>query len=60
MVVAYEIYSNQIKSSLYLFNYAEACDELAVPISASLLLGRTALFQEIAQGWQSGGNTVYN
>ena len=51
---------NQIKSnlSLYSLDYAEACNELAGPISASLRPGNTAPFEEMAQRWRAVGNTV--
>ena len=44
--------------SLYLLDYAEACNELAGPISASLRLGNTAPFEEMLQRWRAVGNTV--
>ena len=44
--------------SLYLLYYAEACNEIAGPISASLRPGNTASFEEMAQRWQAVGNTV--
>ena len=52
--------SNQIKSnlSLYSLDYAEACNELAGPISASLRPGNTAPFEEMSQRWRAVGNTV--
>ena len=52
--------SNQIKSnlSLYSLHYAEACNELAGPISASLRPGNTAPFEEMSQRWRAVGNTV--
>ena len=37
---------------------AKACNELPEPISASLLLGNTAPFEEMSQRWQALGNTV--
>ena len=51
---------NYIKSnlSLYSLDYAEACNELAGPISASLRPGNTAPFQEMSQRWRAVGNTV--
>ena len=54
------IVSNQIKSnlSLYSLHYAEACNELAGPISASLRPGNTAPFKEMSQRWRAVGNTV--
>ena len=50
----------QFKSnvSLYLLYYAEACNELAGPISVSLRLGNTASFEEMLQRWLIIGNTV--
>ena len=50
----------QIKSnlSLYSLDYAEACNELAGPISASLRPGNTAPFEEMSQRWRAVGNTV--
>ena len=50
----------QIKSnlSLYSLHYAEACNELAGPISASLRPGNTAPFEEMSQRWRAVGNTV--
>ena len=52
--------SNQIKSnlSLYSLHYAEACNELAGPISASLRPGNTAPFEEMSLRWRAIGNTV--
>ena len=52
--------TNQIKSnlSLYSLDYAEACNELARPISASLRPGNTAPFEEMSQRWRAVGNTV--
>ena len=43
---------------LYSLDYAEACNELAGPISASLRPGNTALFEEMSQRWRAFGNTV--
>ena len=55
---------NQIKSksnlSLYSLDYAEACNEFAGPISASLRPGDTAPFEEMLQRWRGVGNTVSN
>ena len=50
----------QIKSnlSLYSLDYAEACNELARPISASLRPGNTAPFEEMSLWWRFIGNTV--
>ena len=39
-------------------DYAEACNELAGPISASLRPGNTAPFEEMSQRWLAVGNTV--
>ena len=44
--------------SLYSLHYAEACNELAAPISASLRPGNTAPFEEMSQRWRAVGNTV--
>ena len=51
---------HKIKSniSLYSLDYAEACNELAGPISASLCPGSTAPFEEMSQQWRAVGNTV--
>ena len=52
---------NQIKSNLLLQSlyYAEACNEFARPISASLRPGDTATpDEEMSQRWQAVGNTV--
>ena len=38
--------------------YAEACNELVGPISASLRPGNTAPFEEISQRWLAVGNTA--
>ena len=44
--------------SLYSMDYAEACNELAGPISASLCPGNTASFEEMSQRWRAVNNTV--
>ena len=44
--------------SLYSLDYAEACNEFAGPISASLRPGNTAPFEEMSQRWRAIGNTV--
>ena len=44
--------------SLYSLYYAEACNEFAGPISASLRPGNTAPFEEMSQRWRAVGNTV--
>ena len=57
----YELNSiTNIKSnlSLYSLDCAEACNELAGPISASLRPGNTAPFEEMSQRWRAIGNTV--
>ena len=46
--------------SLYLLDFAEAWNELAGPISASLRIGNTAPFEEMSQRWRAVGNTVSN
>ena len=50
----------KIKSnlSICLLYYAEACNELARPIFASLRLGNIAHFEEMFQRWQAVGNIV--
>ena len=49
----------QVKSPSYSLHYAEAGNELAGPISASLRLqGSTASFKEMLQRWQVVGNIV--
>ena len=45
---------------LFLLLYSEACNDLAVPISASLRPGNTAFFEEMLMRWRTVGNTVYN
>ena len=48
-----------IKSNLsFSLYYAEACNELAEPISASLRPGNTAPFEELSLRWLAVGNTV--
>ena len=44
--------------SLYSLYYAEACNELARPIFASLRLGNTAFFEEMSQRWRAIGVTA--
>ena len=48
---------SKLNLSLYSLQYAEACNELAGPISASLHPGNTAPFEEISQRWRAVGNT---
>ena len=50
--------SNQSNLSLYSLDYAEACNELAGPISVSLRPGNTAPFEEMSQWWRAVDNTV--
>ena len=54
------VYQNQIESNLSLYSlyHAEACNEFAGPISASLRTGNTAPFEEMSQRWRAIGNTV--
>ena len=49
-----------VKSNLSLYSLycAEACNELAGPISASLLPGNIASFEEMLQRWRAVGYTV--
>ena len=53
--------ANQMKPksnlSLYSLHYAEACNELAGTISASLRSGNTTAFEEMSQRWRAVGNT---
>ena len=64
IAICYDSYclflKDQIKSNLSLYSlyYAEACNELAGPISASLRPGNTAPFEEMSQRWRAVGNTV--
>ena len=44
--------------SLYSLYYAEACNELAGPISASLHPGNTVSFEELLQRWRAVSNSV--
>ena len=46
--------------SSYLFHYAEACNELAEPILASLRPGNTPPFKEMLDWGRAVGNTVSN
>ena len=52
--------SNQSNLSLYSSYYAEACNQLAGSISASLRPGNTTPFKKMSQLWQIVGNTVSN
>ena len=54
------MFPNQITSnlSLYSLNCAEACNELAGPIFASLRPGNSAPFEEMSQRWRAVGNPV--
>ena len=40
--------------------YAEASNELAGPISASLRPGNTTSFEEMSQGWRAVANTMFD
>ena len=44
--------------SLNSLDYAEACNELAGLVSASLRPGNTAPFEEMSQRWRAVGDTV--
>ena len=55
--VVKEIESNLLSYSLY---YAEACNEFAGPIFASLRSDNTASFEEMLQQRQAVANTVSN
>ena len=44
--------------SLYSLHNAEACNEFARPIYASLRLGNTVSFKEMSQRWRAVGNTA--
>ena len=46
--------------SLYSLYYAEACKELAGPISVQLHPGNTVPFDEMSHRWRDVGNTVSN
>ena len=50
--------SNQSNFSLYSLYYAEASNEFAGPISASLRLANAVCFKQISQRWQAVGNTM--
>ena len=64
MLIGYWCYALKSKSksksnlSLYSLYYAEACNELAGPISPSLRPGNTAPFEEMSMRWRAVGNTV--
>ena len=63
LVFAYACTSGKeffFKSNLFLYSlhYAEACNEFAGPISASLRPGNIASFEETSQRWRVVGNTV--
>ena len=49
---------NQINLSLYSLYHAEACNELAAPIYASLRLRYAVSFEEMSQRWRVFGNSV--
>ena len=44
----------------YTLKYAEACNKLAGPISASLHPSNTAPFEEMLQWWRAVGNIMSN
>ena len=46
--------------SLHSLYYGEACNEFAMPTSASLHPGNTAPFEEMSQRWRTVGNTASN
>ena len=46
--------------SLYSLYHAEACNEFAVSISASLRPDNTATFEERSQRWRAVGNSVFD
>ena len=50
--------SFKLNLSLYSLYYAEASNELAMPIFAPLRLDSTASFEEMSQRWRAVGNTV--
>ena len=52
------VFNSKSNLSLYSLKYAEACNELAGPISASLRPDNTARFEEISQRWRAVGNIV--
>ena len=52
--------SNQNKFSLYWLYYAEACKELAMPISASFRPANTAPFVEMSLRGRAVGSTVFD
>ena len=62
ILMTYQSLFVKIKSNLSLYSlyYAEACNELAGPISASLRPGNTAPFEEMSQRWRAVGNTVFD
>ena len=53
-------YSLTIKSSLYSLHYAKICNKFARPLSASLIQGNTAPFEEMILRWRAIGNTLHN
>ena len=54
----WDVLKSKSNLSLYSLYYAEACNEFAGPISASLRPGNTAPFEEMSQRWRAVGNTV--
>ena len=52
--------TKKLNLSLYTLYYAEACNEFARPIFASLRPSNTASLEEMSQRWRAVGNTVSN
>ena len=46
--------------SLYSLYYAEACNEFARPIFASMGADSTTCFEEMSQRWRTVGDTVFD
>ena len=49
----FEVVKLKSNVSLYSLDYAEACNELAGPISASLRPSNTASFEEMSRRWRA-------
>ena len=58
LAIIMNIKNEKSNLSLYSLNYAEACNELAGPISASLCPGNTGPAEKMLQRWRAVGNTV--
>ena len=58
MIFCAIVHSSNMSS--YLLYNAEACSEIARPISASLRPASTAPFKGMSQRWRTIGNTVFN